>query len=162
MLLKEAKNLAEGNLADPVLAETVVRDLLSDDEGDLWALEELTRMRESANAWEEVAKLLQKRVEVEADGRVVGELRHRAADVFKSKLHEPKRAIALYKELLDADPGDVVAQNALRELYSQTGNNKELARLLESLIDAADSAGADARAEDGLHVPRLAPSVLSR
>ena len=144
MLLKEAKNLAEGNLADPVLAETVVRDLLSDDEGDLWALEELTRMRESANAWEEVAKLLQKRVEVEADGRVVGELRHRAADVFKSKLHEPKRAIALYKELLDADPGDVVAQNALRELYSQTGNNKELARLLESLIDAADSAGARA------------------
>lgn len=144
-LLREAKNIAEAPLSDPALAEAVVRDLLAEDDSDLWALEELTKMREHAGAWDEVAKLLSRRVEAEADGRVMSELRHRAADVFRTKLGDTTKAIALYKELLDAEPTDATAAAALRELYAQTGKNKELARLLESLIDTAESE--DARAK---------------
>ena len=39
-LLREAKTLAETTVGDAGLAEEVLRELLEDDEADMWALEE--------------------------------------------------------------------------------------------------------------------------
>jgi tetratricopeptide (TPR) repeat protein len=137
-LLKEAKTLAETTLADPALAENVLRDLLVEDEGDLWALEELGRVREAAGAWEEVVDLLLKRADLEADGKTIADLRHRAAKVAREHLSDPARAAKLYEELFEADPADTEASGALRELYASMGKQKELGKLLQTLIDTAD------------------------
>ena len=57
-LFREAKALAEGPVADRDLAEATLRDLLAEDEADLWALEELTKLRGPPGDDGEVVKLL--------------------------------------------------------------------------------------------------------
>ncbi len=138
-LLREAKSLAEGVLADGALVEQVLRDLLAEDDGDLWAIEELTKVREAASAWDEVATLLLRRAELEADGALITQLRHRAATVIREKLNDANRATKLYEEIFDADAGDAAASQALRELYGAAKKTKDLVRLLERLIDVAES-----------------------
>jgi tetratricopeptide (TPR) repeat protein len=147
-LLREAKVLAETSLSDPALAEAVLRDLLAEDEADLWAIEELTKLREQAGAHEEVVGLLVRRAELEADGKVIAELRHRAARTVAERLGDVDRAIGLYEEIFESEPADAAAQTALRELYAKAGRKKDLVRLLERLADAAEGAAqSDLRVE---------------
>ncbi len=139
-ILREAKALAEGTVGDPALAEAVLRDLLVEDEADLWALEELGRLREQAGAWDDVTKLLLRRAELEMDGHTVAELRHRAAAVLRDEVKDADRAIALYEEIFEANrDDDDRAAKALRALYAEHGKNKELARLLSTLVEMAGS-----------------------
>ncbi len=138
-LLREAKSIAEGTLADAALAEAVLRDLLAEDEGDLWALEELGRLREQAGAWPDVVDLLLRRAELEADGKTIADLRHRAARVAREHMKDDARAISLYEELFEADTQDAEASAALRELYAAAGKRRELVKLLGTLVDTSDT-----------------------
>ena len=138
-LLREAKSIAEGTLADPALTEAVLRDLLAEDEGDLWALEELGRLREQAGEWGEVVDLLLRRAELEADGKAIADLRHRAAKVAREHLQDDARAVSLYEELFEADAQDQEASSALRNLYASLGKRRELGKLLQTLIDTTDT-----------------------
>jgi tetratricopeptide (TPR) repeat protein len=135
-LLREAKALAEGPVGDPELAEATLRELVAEDDGDLWALEELTKLREAAGDHAEVVKLLLRRSELVGDPLP---LKHQAARVLVGEMSAASRAIALYEEILDADPGDALAADALRGLHSQAGNYRELSKLLSRLIDVVTS-----------------------
>jgi hypothetical protein len=75
-LRREAKSIAEGPLGDAALAEAILRDMVKADDGDTWALAELTKLRERAGDAREVFDLIQRQIElaVEADKR--SELRH--------------------------------------------------------------------------------------
>ncbi|HEX4446245.1 MAG TPA: tetratricopeptide repeat protein, partial [Polyangiaceae bacterium] len=136
-LLREAKGLAEGLVGDRELAEATLRDLLVEDEGDAWALEELTKLRSAAGDNDEVVKLLLFRAENALDGGQALALRHQAASVLVEKLKDTARATTLYEEILDAEPTDAPSAAALRDLYGQAGRDRELARLLMRLIDVA-------------------------
>jgi golgin subfamily B member 1 len=135
-LLREAKGLAEGPVADPALAEATLREVIAEDDADLWALEELTKLREAAGDHAEVVKLLLRRSELVADPLP---LKHRAARVLVDEMKAPARAIALYEEILDSDPGDATAAAALRRLHGEAGNYRELSRLLLRLVDVVTS-----------------------
>lgn len=136
-LLREAKTLAENPVADRDLAEATLRDLISEDERDLWALEELTRLRSEAGDEAEVVKLLLRRSEIVDDARLSGSLQHEAAQVLVEKLDDVARATTLYEEILDADPEDAKAASALRALYVRSGRDRDLSKLLLRLIDGA-------------------------
>lgn len=138
-LAKEAVELAENVLADSKLAEDVLRELLAENETDGWAVAELTRLREMAGDHREVVTLLLRRAEAEADPGEATRLRHRAADVAADQLGDRDKAIALYEEILEADPHDVRARDRLRELYAALGKWNELAKLLAMLVDNASS-----------------------
>lgn len=141
---REAMEMAENVVADPRLAEEVLRELLEDNEGDAWAAEELTRLRQDAGDHQEVVTLLLRRAEAEGDAAKAIELRHRAADVASVKLQDRDRAIALYEEILEQEPSDEKAQERLRALYDELGKYNELAKLLSMLVDNASSAEARA------------------
>lgn len=136
-LLREAKEIADGPLADPALAEASLRDLLAADDSDLWALEELTKLREAASDHQEVVRLLLKRAELESEGAEISSLKHRAATLYAESLSSRERAVELYEMLFENDGEDAVASGKLRELYSALGKSDELAKLLETLIDRA-------------------------
>jgi tetratricopeptide (TPR) repeat protein len=138
-LLREAKAIAEETVGDRDLAEAVLRDLVTEDEGDLWALEELTRLRGTAGDEAEVVRLLLRRAELVADGGEALALKHQAARVLVDRLNDAARATSLYEEILESDPTDGPAASALRTLYSDGGRFKELARLLAGLIDVAST-----------------------
>jgi tetratricopeptide (TPR) repeat protein len=138
-LRREAKSIAEGPLGDAALAEAILRDMVKADDGDTWALAELTKLRERAGDAREVFDLIQRQIElaVEADKR--SELRHEAARVAREKLGDDKQSIELYEALFDDDPSDARASTALRELFEKTGRHKDLSSLLGRLTDLAET-----------------------
>ena len=138
-LLREARRLADQPIGDPSLAEEVVRDLLSEDEGDRWAIGELVALREAAKDWKEVAALLLRLAELQ-NAREMADVLHRAANVFVEQLADLPRAIEIYEGILEQDPSDRVASQKLRDLYVREERDKDLAKLLELLIETSTSA----------------------
>ncbi len=136
-LLHEAKELAEHAVGDRQLAEDTLRDLVAQDDGDQWALEELTKLREAAGDHAEVIRLLSRRAELAADSGRALALKHEAARVLVHELHDAAGAIGVYEEILDADPTDGPAADALRKLYVEAGQYRDLAKFLARLIDVA-------------------------
>jgi tetratricopeptide (TPR) repeat protein len=139
-VLREAKGIAETELKDPALAEAALRDMLLVHEADLWALEELTRLRDEAGDAAEVVKLLLTRAELLNDPEQGLALKHRAAEALDTKVADKARAIDLYEEILEQSPSDTKASTKLRGLYESEGRERDLAKLLVHLIDIADSA----------------------
>jgi golgin subfamily B member 1 len=154
-LLREAKAIAEETVGDRELAEAVLRDLVAEDEGDLWALEELTRLRGLAGDDAEVVRLLLRRAELVVDGVEALSLKHQAAKVLVDKLHDAPKATSLYEEILESDPTDAPAATALRTLYGEAGRFKDLAKLLSRLVDVAST-------QDGRATLRLELAALQK
>ncbi len=123
------------------------------DEADTWALTELTQLRRAAGDAKEVVHLLLRRAELAEEGTQATSLRHEAALVMLDDLRDLDGATALYQEILDADPYDVQAAVVLRRLYDEGGRFKDLAKLLELLIDVARSQ--EARTPLRLELARL-------
>ncbi len=138
-LRREAKNLAEGTLKDAELTEAILREMIAADERDAWALAELGKVREAAGDQKEVFELLVRRADLAADGAEIRDLRHAAALVARDKLNDDPRAIELYSQIFEDEPGDARASSALRELYAKVGRHKQLLELLSRLIDQAES-----------------------
>jgi golgin subfamily B member 1 len=136
-LFRHAKRLADG-LRVPGLSETVLRDLLRLDESNDWALSALAESLEEAGQYTETLALIERRLRQgsAADPR---ELRHRAAVIARERLNDPAKASQLYLELIEEDPSDARAADALRVLLVRTERWKDLARLLENLVDVAQS-----------------------
>jgi tetratricopeptide (TPR) repeat protein len=137
-LCRECKSLADG-LEDPALTEEILREFLGHDDTNLWALAELTDLRQRAEDYQETFDLIVRRAELRAQGDVVRELRHRAAGIAREHLKQPEKAIELYEHLFEDEPTDAAASTALRELFFQTERWDDLSRLLERLTDLADS-----------------------
>lgn len=138
-LYRKAKELAQSQ-SDAGLAEEVLRELLSQDDMNTWALSELSDLRAAAGDYKETFALLLKRVQLSTDEAQTRELRHQAAIIAREKLNDDIKAIELYEELFENDPKDSAAANALRELYVKTEQHEDLARLLEKLVDVAQDA----------------------
>jgi golgin subfamily B member 1 len=141
-LRREAKTLAEGVLKDDALVEAILREMLAADESDVWALGELTVVREKAGDHKEVFSLLVRQADLVADGAAIREKRHAAAAVAREKLGDDAKAIDLYGQIFEDEPSDAKASTALRELYAKVGKHKELLALLSRLIDQAETAEA--------------------
>ncbi|MBX3180989.1 MAG: tetratricopeptide repeat protein [Polyangiaceae bacterium] len=138
LLYQQAKDFAD-QLEDRALAESLLRELLEQDDANLWALSELTELRERAGDAQETFDLLIRRAELRADAQILRDLRHRAARVAEEQLKDPERAASLYEQLFEDDPTDSAAASALRTLLAQAERWDDLGRLLERLIDLTDA-----------------------
>ena len=137
-LYRRAKELAD-SLGDRELAEAVLRELLSKDDTNQWALAELSLLRGAAGDDKELFSLLLRRVELGGSAEENHALRHKAAELARDRLNDSAKAIELYAGLFEDGPTDVAASRALRALYERGQSHTELARLLERLIDVATS-----------------------
>jgi len=153
-LYRQAKGLAEST-GDSSTAESVLRELLAQDDTNLWALAELCRLREAASDYPETFKLTVRQAELTADASSVRALRRRAAELARDKLNDVDKATELFEQLFEDDPSDLNAASALRALYPAAGRHQELGGLLERLVDMAESA----QARTAL---RLELSILNR
>ena len=140
-LYRQAHALA-ASLNDAALGESVLRELLAQDDANLWALSELTTVSEASGNFQESFALLVKRSELGADAATVRALRRKAAEIARDKLNLPAKSITLYEQLFEDEPGDSDASAALRGLYARAARFDDLGRLLERLIDMAESPGA--------------------
>jgi len=140
-LYRQAKALAEGS-GDKAAAESVLRELLGQDDTNLWALAELAALRESAGDHAETFKLTVRQAELQNDGALVRSLRRRAAEIARDKLDDVAKATELFEQLFEDEPTDTDAATALRALYPAADRQQDLGRLLERLIDMAESPSA--------------------
>jgi tetratricopeptide (TPR) repeat protein len=138
-LYRQAKALAEGS-GDTAAAEAVLRELLAQDDTNLWALSELCRLREAAGDFAETFKLTVRQAELSADPGSVRALRRRAAQIARDELGDVAKATELFEQLFEDEPTDRDAAAALRSLYLLADRHQDLGRLLERLIDMAESA----------------------
>ncbi len=155
-MYQRAKELSD-RVGDRALGESILRQVVEFDDGNLWALEGLTDARRAAGDYPATFELLQKRIELEASASQVRALRFDAAAIAQGPLADPKRATKLFEELFEDEPMDRTASAALRSCYEQSGQWNDLARLSERLIDMAD----DSAERNGLRV-ELARLKLSR
>jgi len=140
-LYRQAKGLAEAG-GDLAAAEATLRELLAQDDSNLWALAELCKLREAAGDFAETFKLTVRQAELSADAGSVRAFRRRAAEIARDRLSDLAKASELFEQLFEDDPSDRDAAAALRALYPQTNRHQELGRLLERLVDMAESASA--------------------
>jgi tetratricopeptide (TPR) repeat protein len=132
---REAKIIAEEALSDEALVETILREMVAANDGDEWALAELTAVCERRGEHAERFDLLTRRIDLASDSEAIRALRHEAAQVAEVELGESRAAMELYEQAFDDDASDALAANALRRLYEAEGRNEDLVRLLERLVD---------------------------
>ncbi|MEY4548727.1 MAG: hypothetical protein RL685_4922, partial [Pseudomonadota bacterium] len=136
-LFRRAKQLADG-LRVPGLAETVLRDLLRLEESNDWALSALAELLEENQQYAEALALHERRI-AQGTADDPRELRHRAALLARERLGDVAKASQHYLQLIEEDATDTRAAGALRILLVRAERWQDLGRLLESLIDVAQS-----------------------
>jgi len=158
--LLAAARLAESALGDVHAAAECLDGALAVDPQDPYALEELARLREGQGRFSEVAELLTRRIEVEdsADERVA--LLRRLADLYRGPLGDVATAIATYLDVLEAEPGDASAQDALEQLYEDAERWEDLRELLETRL--AESSQDDVRIALRVRLASLSEKAFGR
>ncbi|MBL8681341.1 MAG: tetratricopeptide repeat protein [Myxococcales bacterium] len=136
-MLREASNVAETKLSSVDAAAEVMRSLLDVDDSDIDALEQLARLRALQSKHDEVADLLSRRARLVDDPTLATSLRRQVAELYAGPINDPKRAIAAYREMLEFDPADAAAREAVENLLERTGQLKDLEEALRSRVDNA-------------------------
>lgn len=135
--LREAANLAESALGDVELAATCHASILEIDGSDGQALEAIGRVRAQQQRWPEVAEILEKRIEVEMDPARRLELRRELAALYAGPLDDARHAMAAWRGVLDEEPSDLAAIEALEALYQKAQKWEDLRELLDRRLDLA-------------------------
>jgi tetratricopeptide (TPR) repeat protein len=115
----EVAKLATEKLKKVPVSIELWSKVLEIDNSDAEALAELEKLYEREKRWEELAAVLQKQVDLTVDPAKRGVLLPKLALLCTEKLQKLDRAIVAWKTLLDAEPDNRRAQDALRKLYLQ-------------------------------------------
>jgi tetratricopeptide (TPR) repeat protein len=95
----------------------------------------IERLAERAKDFEEVAKVVQRRIDLERDDKAQVNLLTKLASIFQERLHDPKRAAAAYQRILQLQPGHAKAIRMLKDSFLAAGDYAELERLYQSQGD---------------------------
>lgn len=157
---------------------------VGDDDSLLAALDALYVKTES---WPDLGEVLERRISIAEDPTVQGELLVRLGKVREEHYHDLRGAFGAYRDVLERDPGDPVALEALERLaqdadlaqevvevldaaYKDTGATEKAAALYDHRIELADTPGEKVRLlqeaagvwEDQLGEPAKALEALAR
>ncbi|HET9449646.1 MAG TPA: tetratricopeptide repeat protein, partial [Aggregicoccus sp.] len=104
-------------LGDVHAAAALYRQALELTPNDSSLVDRLISLSERAGNLAELAELLQSQAQTTTDPRRALSLRLKVAELAAGALRQPERAVALYKQVLEASPAHVPARAALAELY---------------------------------------------
>jgi tetratricopeptide (TPR) repeat protein len=145
--------LYEEEFLDHAGAVQCLHDVLAVDPANATALAALPRHYRATGQWELLEKLYEKHVALETDDRQRVELLLQRARVLAENVGSPDRSTHVYERVLELDPGNAKALEALARLREQTGDATAAALAIEQLATSATSA--EARAEHWLRAGRL-------
>ena len=138
-LLQQVADIHENNLHDPHEAIATFRrvlDLFPEDQG---ALDALDRLYLDQGQHEQLAAILERKLEIESDAGRQGDLRMRLGQVQQLELGMVTEAIATYGQILDAQPEDERARDALRGLLLEPEHRYGASKVLEPRYRAESS-----------------------
>ncbi|HEX9103866.1 MAG TPA: tetratricopeptide repeat protein, partial [Polyangia bacterium] len=121
-LYAEAAELHERALGDVPGAIAGWRKVLDVDDGDVPALDNLARLHEREEHWQELVTLLGQKARIEEDAGAQVGLKSRIAAIWAEKIGDLDRAVDAYRDLLDHAPDSRAALDALEELERRRGD----------------------------------------
>ena len=146
-LLYRICEIWEDLLDRPDQAIDTYRRVFEEDPEDQNAVEALIRLYERTAQWELLVEVLQEKLDTADEGEGRKAILYRIARTFEEQLRDPDETILTYRSVLESDPRDRKALEALDRLFSREGRWGELIDLLEGERDAyldVDAARANA------------------
>jgi tetratricopeptide (TPR) repeat protein len=147
----EVAKMATEKLKKAAVSIELWRKVLDLNDSDPEALGELDKLYEREKKWEELAAVVEKEAALSNDAAKRGALLRKLAVLYTEKLQKLDLAVGAWKTLLDAEPENRSAQDALRKLYLQNrdwdalegfyalqGKWDELVRVLERQAEVED------------------------
>ena len=143
-LTRKAAQLYDEQILDPEKARAAWRRLLDLDPTRLEtarpAAEALARLYEAEEAWPELIDVLRRQCEWAEEGGARKELQRRIGLIQEDLLDDTAAAVATHREILDGDPEDREALDALERLYAARGEWRELVEVLRRRVDLSHDA----------------------
>ena len=133
-LLLQLCFLFEELLDDPDLAIRAYQDVIDLDPSHLASRRALERLYRRTERWRDLAALLQKELD-EAEGQDKLDLTHELGELFEKRIGEPVRAVDQYEAVLNEQPTNLRAQEALERLIDDRSQRQRVAAILEPLYD---------------------------
>jgi tetratricopeptide (TPR) repeat protein len=134
--LEELAQLAELRLGDVDRAVTAWRRVQEIEPDHAKAREALRRLASRAKMWESLVGVLEQEAQAARGPHERAEALRRIAQVYRERQVSPRRAIALYEDVVTTFPDDDASLKALTELYEREGDDAGLARTLRRQLDA--------------------------
>jgi tetratricopeptide (TPR) repeat protein len=131
----KAAKVYEEVLDQPEKAIEVWTQILAADDSDSDALENLERLYVRLSRWNDLKDIYAKKAELANDPAEKKQMLFVLGQVYDRELANPDRAIETYTAILDLDPEDVEAVQALDRLYLQTQRWYDLLSVLERQIE---------------------------
>lgn len=157
VLLRIAR-VQEFELVDLARAEEAHLRVLQLDARNPAALESLDRIYTQSGQFEELAKILHRRIGIAEGGDDIIVLQFRLAAVYQDTLADPGAAVKAFLAVLEQDPRSAEALDGLERIYFRQAQWKELFGVYEKMVDIAggDSETADCYA----HMAKIASDAL--
>jgi tetratricopeptide (TPR) repeat protein len=134
-----AAQLYEEVIEDLESAVGVFQHVLSVDDGDKAALDQLERLYIRLARWNELKNIYAKKAELASTPSDKKQMLFVLGQVYDRELGDPERAVETYSSIMDLDPEDYDAAQALDRLYQQLGRWYDLLAVLERQTELAPS-----------------------
>ncbi|MFB6262605.1 MAG: hypothetical protein ABEL76_03105, partial [Bradymonadaceae bacterium] len=134
-LLHRVAGLQEDEIDDPGAAFETYARALEDDVEDETTVDELYRLAEELDRWEELVEVFEERAELETDPEAIRGLLRRAAEIEVEQRDAYERAAPLLEEVAELFPSDLETLERLETIYRQL---EDWDSLVETLRGRAD------------------------
>ncbi len=139
--LFRAAQIYEEVLENSDRAIEVFRQVLSVDENDRQAIDALERLYIRLERWEPLKDIYSKKAELAAAPEDKKQMLFVLGQVYDRELRDSTRAIETYQNILDLDPDELTAIQALDRLYQGAARWYDLLQILEREVELASSTG---------------------
>ncbi len=136
-LKKRAADVLEHKLEDAKHAITLYEEIFEQEANDELAAAKLRALYEKTGRTRDLGKLLERLIDMAPTAAVRSTLRLDLARLEETAFQAVDRAAATLRAILDEEPGHTDAVLALSQLLERTGQDEELADLLNAQIDLA-------------------------
>ena len=141
-LLLYAANVRETLMENPEAAIELYQQVLGIDDADTRALDALEKLYLGLENWEALRDVYQRKTELADTPEDRRQALHVLGQVHDRELGDVERAIDTYQAILDIDPTDYDAIQALDRLYGQAERWHDQLQILERAVEVADRAEA--------------------
>ena len=138
-LYYRAAQLYEEVLEDLESSVKVFQHVLSVDDADSAALDQLERLYIRLGRWNDLKNIYAKKAELAATPAEKKQMLFVLGQVYDRELGDPERAVETYSSIIDLDPEDYDAAQALDRLYQQLERWYDLLAVLERQTEMAPS-----------------------
>lgn len=132
-------NLYESQLANPDQAIMAYEQILAIDVGDAQAIASLERIYEVLERWESLIDILRQKAQVSFEPEEVVAIQHRIASIYGEQLGNSDRAVGAYLDVMESDPSNLPALQALEGLYRQKGDWQAVIDNYEAQLNVVDT-----------------------